>query len=164
MKNLKSLFIFSPIVLTLFLGHFGLESSKDIAINAEYTTTQDSLFDAEAALEALREKIKGRESEPAEEVFENVQMMGKFPAGRFLNIMKMAFNNSLGVSCDHCHNPDAWDSDEKPTKQITREMWKMVGTINGELLANIENLQSERPAVNCTVCHRGEIKPSFNIK
>ena len=164
MKNLKSLFVFSPFVVVLFLSQFGFKTDQGTFMNSDLTIKQDSLFDAEAALEALREKIKGRESEPAEEVFENIQIMGKFPAGRFLNIMKMAFNNSLGVSCDHCHNPQAWDSDEKAPKQVARDMWKMVGTINGELLANIENLQSERPAVNCTVCHRGEIKPSFNIK
>lgn len=166
MKKLKSVLIISPILLTLLFSIFAFnnDKTKDVDFLPKNTMQQDTTFDVDAALAALREKIKGRENEPAEDVYENIEILNKMPAGRFLNIMQRAFNNSLGVSCNHCHNPESWESDEKPTKQITRDMWKMVGTINQELLANIENLQSERPAVNCTVCHRGEIKPSFSIK
>lgn len=166
MKKLKSVLIISPILLTLLFSIFAFnnDQSKDVDFLPKDAVQQDTTFDVDAALAALREKIKGRENEPAEDVYENIEILNKMPAGRFLNIMNRAFNNSLGVSCNHCHNPESWESDEKPTKQVAREMWKMVGTINQELLANIENLQSERPAVNCTVCHRGEIKPSFSIK
>ncbi len=166
MKNLKSTFIIIPTFLLLLLSIFAFNNDNvnKVDFSERIVVRQDTTFDAEAALAELREKIKGRENEPAEDVYENLEILNQMPAGRFLNIMNRAFNNSLGVSCDHCHNPDSWESDEKPTKQITRDMWKMVGTINQELLANIDNLQSERPAVNCTVCHRGEIKPSFSIK
>lgn len=164
MKNLKYVIIFTPVLLTFLIGHFGLVDKNDIIVTEDISISQDSLFDSEAAIAQLRETIKGRENEPAEDVFENIEILNKIPAGRFLSIMDKAFNNSLGVRCDHCHNPKSWESDEKPTKEITREMWDMVGTINQELLANIDNLQSDRPTVNCTVCHRGEIKPSFSIK
>ncbi len=124
----------------------------------------DSIFDVEAAIAEISESISGRENEPAEEVFENIEIMKGFPAGRVPLIMQMAFNNSLGVDCTHCHNPDDWSSDEKDTKKVTREMWKMVGTINAQLLANIEYLSSEQPAINCTTCHRGELKPALNLR
>ena len=39
----------------------------------------------------------------------------------------------------------------------------MVGTINGELLPKIKNLKSEHPGINCTTCHRGQVKPAQNM-
>lgn len=109
-------------------------------------------FDQEKALAGLREEIKGREEEPAGEVFKNIKIMKDMPAGRLLRVMEMGFGGSLGVTCDHCHNPDDWASEEKNAKQITRDMWAMVGRINGELLKSIPNLEGPNPSVNCTTC------------
>jgi hypothetical protein len=58
---------------------------------------------------------------------------------------------------------DQWEKDDKPTKEITREMIKMAGAINNDYLKNIKNLKSETPIVNCTTCHRGQIKPALNL-
>lgn len=77
--------------------------------------------------------------------------------------MDMAYGQSLGVSCTHCHTPGKWDKDDKPQKQITREMSRLSKTINNELLPKIANLDSKKPAVNCTTCHRGEVKPALDL-
>jgi hypothetical protein len=77
--------------------------------------------------------------------------------------MEMGYARSLGVNCTHCHVPDKWESEEKAPKQIAREMSSMVTRLNGELLAGIKNLKSETPTINCTTCHRGEIKPALNL-
>lgn len=120
-------------------------------------------FDQAAALAKLREQIKGHETEPAEKVFKNMQMLKQMPAGRVLAVMEMGYARSLGVNCTHCHVADKWESEDKPQKQIAREMWGMMGTINTQLLKNIKNLQSESPAINCTTCHRGQVKPALNL-
>lgn len=127
-----------------------------------FTDTAD--FNQEQALAMLREQIKGRETEPAALVFENIKTFERLPAGRLLNIMEMGFSGSLGVTCTHCHNPNDWASEEKDQKQIARDMMAMVGKINGELLTAIDNLESDRPAVNCTTCHRGQVKPALNLE
>ncbi|MGC2237453.1 MAG: c-type cytochrome [Pyrinomonadaceae bacterium] len=127
------------------------------------TPTPSTEFNQTDALAKLREQIKGRETEPAEKVFKNIQTMKGIPAGRLLAIMEMGYARSLGVSCAHCHVPDKFESEEKPTKQIARDMSAMVGKINGELLKNIKNLKSESPTVNCTTCHRGQVKPALNL-
>lgn len=113
----------------------------------------------------MRAQIAGRENEPAGEVFENLKMMGKMPAARLLRVMEMGFSNSLGVTCTHCHNPENWAGEEKPTKGITRDMMAMTGRINNELLKGIENLGGEdgQATVNCTTCHRGEIVPALRV-
>jgi hypothetical protein len=120
-------------------------------------------FDQAAAIAKLREQIKSRENEPAEKVFKNTQILKQMPAGRLLSVMEMGFSRSLGVNCTHCHVPDKWESEDKAQKQIAREMWTMMGTINTQLLKNIKNLKSETPAINCTTCHRGQVKPALNL-
>ncbi len=122
-------------------------------------------FDQAAALDAIRASIKGHEEEPSSAVFKNVQMLGQIPAGRLLKIMEFGYSGSLGVTCDHCHIPGKWESDDVPGKQIARDMAKMTRTINADLLASIEGLKSnpEKPVVNCTTCHRGQVKPATTM-
>jgi hypothetical protein len=107
--------------------------------------------------------IAGRENLPADSVFRNIEVLEGVPAGRLVRMMNMGFGRSLGVSCDHCHDTDKWESDEKRPKEIARQMLRMVETINRELLPMIDNLQSEQPMVNCTTCHRGATKPALNM-
>ena len=107
--------------------------------------------------------IKDRANEPAEKVFKNIKNFTGVPAGRMIAIMKIGYAQSLGVSCTHCHVVGEWEKEDKPQKQVAREMSHMVGTINRELLAKIPNLDSKKPVVNCTTCHRGDIKPALDL-
>jgi hypothetical protein len=120
-------------------------------------------FDQAAALAALREQIKGHENDPAPTVFKNIKYMTTVPAGRLLSIMEGGFSRSLGVDCTHCHVPGKWESEDKPEKQIARDMSDMTTKINKELLKNIKNLKSANPIINCTTCHRGQVKPATNL-
>jgi len=62
-------------------------------------------FDASAAIAKLREQIKGKEKLPADQVFKNIKILKRFPAGTLLNIMRGGFSRALGVDCTHCHTP-----------------------------------------------------------
>jgi hypothetical protein len=126
-------------------------------------TPTPAAFDQAAALAALRESIKGREQEPAEKVFKNIQSLKGMPARNVLGIMQMGFSRSLGVNCTHCHTPGKWEAEEKTQKQTARDMWAMVQNLNNTTLKNIRNLSGPNPTVNCTTCHRGEIKPALNL-
>jgi hypothetical protein len=127
------------------------------------TPTPAPAFDQAAELAKLREMIKGKETEPAEKVFKNIQSLKGFPARNLLGIMEGGFSRSLGVSCTHCHTTDKWEADDKTQKQTARDMWAMTGTINKQLLPAIKNLGSATPMINCTTCHRGQIKPALNL-
>jgi hypothetical protein len=107
--------------------------------------------------------IAGHENEPAGQVFKNVKSLTAVPAGRLVAIMNLGYGRSLGVSCAHCHVAGNWASDDKPQKQIARDMIQMASTINTQLLANIKNLRGPQPIVNCTTCHRGQVKPALNL-
>ncbi|MCB0561511.1 MAG: c-type cytochrome [Lewinellaceae bacterium] len=169
----RQLLVMGTLCSILFLGTFNWSSctAKKEAVTATAPATESA--PAEKAAEeppsvppfiaAIQEKIKGKENLPAEEVFENIQILKGIPAGRVLPIMRMGFSQSLGVKCSHCHEFGDWASESKPAKQVARDMWVMTGKINQELLKEIPNLQSEQPAVNCTTCHRGEVKPATNM-
>ncbi len=136
---------------------------RDTTVSAQAAPNHEQVFDQKAALAKLREQIKGRENELAPAVFKNIQTMKNTPAGRLLSIMEMGFSASLGVTCTHCHVPDKWEVEDKTQKQTARDMSAMVSTINRDLLKNIKNLKSPSPIVNCTTCHRGEVKPALNL-
>ena len=107
-------------------------------------------------------KIQGRENEPAEAVFKNIKILTGTPAGRLPRIMNGGFSRNLGVSCEHCHNLDDYSLDEKKEKDVARGMFQMVNRINGEILPSIQGIKSERPNVNCGMCHRGTARPGVN--
>ena len=129
------------------------------------TPAPAAAFDQAAALAKLREQIKGKEKEAASDVFKNIQIpaLKNRTAATLLAVMENGYARSLGVDCTHCHVPDKWESEDKPQKQITRDMAAMVVKINSDLLKGIKNLSGNPPGVNCTTCHRGEIKPALNL-
>lgn len=134
-------------------------------VEAQTASSPEPAFDQVAEIAKLRESIKGREALPAGKVFKNIQMESfkSMPAARILAIMEFGYARSLGVNCTHCHVPGKYEAEDKPRKQIAREMAAMVGTLNESTLKGIKNLKSPAPTVNCTTCHRGEIKPALNL-
>ena len=112
----------------------------------------------------LERSIAGREKEPSGTVFKNVQILKQVPAGQLLDVMRGGFSRSLGVKCSYCHVVGSWEKEDKSEKQVARDMMKMTGTINDELLKNIKNLKSDKPSVSCATCHRGQEKPATRME
>lgn len=139
------------------------EIPRSVAQNRNSNVQDEKPFDQGQKLADLMKQIAGKENQPAEQVFKNIQMFKGVPAARLLRIMELGYSRSLGVNCAHCHVVDQWDKDDKPTKPIAREMAKMAQTINNDLLKNIKNLKGPNPIVNCTTCHRGQTKPALNL-
>ncbi|MFY9530280.1 MAG: c-type cytochrome [Candidatus Acidiferrales bacterium] len=112
---------------------------------------------------AISKQIAGKEDQPAQTVFKNIKILTVVPAGNLLKIMQMGYSRALGVTCSHCHVPGQWEKDDKPAKQIARDMSNMTHTIVFDLLRNIDGLKDREPLVNCTTCHRGQVKPALNL-
>ncbi len=168
MKKAITLF-FSLASLVLFLSNkppIENISEKDVFTDVLKEAPQDSLAQDRAKYVAeVMSSIKGKEKMPADSVFKNLKLdiFKKMPAQRLLAVMDMGYSRSLGASCGHCHNTTKWESEEKPTKQVARDMAAMSAKINNDLLKNIKGLQTAEPIVNCTTCHRGEVKPATNL-
>ena len=127
------------------------------AVVDSFAAERDSLMNL------VLQNIKGREQAPAESVFKNIKVLKGLPAERVLRIMNLGWGRSLGVGCNHCHVENHWADEDKPQKQVARDMSEFVGTINNDLLPKIKNLKSEKPIVNCTTCHRGAVKPALRM-
>jgi hypothetical protein len=162
-RTIAQLTILAPLVLVAALLVSQAVSARITDPETTFASSSQQVFDQEAKLAELRKQIAGKEQLPAETVFKNIQFLKGVPAGRVLAIMKIGYSRSLGVTCTHCHVVDAWEKDDKPTKQTARDMAQMVRTINNDLLKNIKNLKSESPVINCTTCHRGQIKPALDL-
>jgi hypothetical protein len=108
------------------------------------------------------DRIKGRENDPAEQVFRNIQIpwLKTVPAGLFLRIMNGGYSRALGVSCTHCHVEEDFASDDKRQKRAARDMARMHRMINEQLekMEHLEAPAAER-SINCATCHRGAISP-----
>ncbi len=163
MKNLIRILAISFFAAFAVFGSFGLAGIRsNVTAQDKTATVSPTPFIQKDALAKLTEQIAGKENEPAEKVFKNIQTLKGVPAGRLLRIMEMGYARSLGVDCTHCHVEGKWESEDKPTKQIAREMAAMVGTINSQTLKAIKNL-NPNATVNCTTCHRGQTKPALNL-
>lgn len=133
------------------------------AQSAGEATAPAQAFDQARAVADLQRAIAGKEDLPATEVFKNITQYKGVTAGRLLRIMELGFSRSLGVTCTHCHVAGQWENEDKATKQIAREMSRMVSAINSEMLKKIPNLNSSNPSVNCTTCHRGQTRPALDL-
>ena len=160
------------LAATLILGVMLVYSQTSDNVKAQNGQTQDKQtttsqgdkpFDQAQALADLRKAIAGRENQPAGEVFKNIQMFKAMPAARLLRVMELGYAKSLGVNCTHCHVAGQWEKEDKPTKQIARDMAAMVANINNEQLKKIKNLKSAEPVINCTTCTRDQTKPALNL-
>jgi hypothetical protein len=106
----------------------------------------------------LREFIKGRENEPAEKVFKNIQILKGVPAGRFLDAMQ-GFANALGTKCKECHDTENFASDDKNQKKIARGMIQMTKGINEQYIKTMPGLDKDS-FVSCYTCHHGNTHPA----
>jgi hypothetical protein len=102
-------------------------------------------------LDHVRERIKGREAEPAEAVFRNIELLRGKPASRLPGMMS-ALTGLLGVTCAACHVPGRYESDELVAKRTARLHFRMQAALNQEYFGGAN-------AITCWTCHRGAPKP-----
>ena len=89
--------------------------------------------------------------EPVHPKFKNLQVLKDVPPDQLIPAMNF-ITASLGVQCEFCHVRDAFDKDDKATKQTARRMMQMMFELNAK------QFQGGR-AVTCYTCHRGSHKP-----
>ncbi len=153
-KNIVLVFL---ATLVFVFASFDAKHSNTNSI----TVFSDSLEnDRMKYIAIVNESIKGKEKMTVDSVFNNLKVLGGFPAENLVFAMN-AWSRGLGVSCGHCHNTNNFSSDEKQKKEIARQMVEM-GNMISTKLKSIKGL-SEKPIVNCITCHRGELKPVFRM-
>jgi len=110
----------------------------------------------DAAAAQILKDIAGRETEPAGQVFKNVQVLKDMPAGRFVVLMDSTWGRALGRNCTDCHVANQWASDSLNRKKTARIMAEMVEAINTTQLTKLPARPGQQsPKINCITCHRG---------
>ena len=142
--------------ITIALTGLALATSAVFAASSSQTAQGPAARDQ--TILALEKQIAGREQEPAEQVFKNIQTFKGRPAITVLRVMEQAFIANLGVKCTHCHVEDKWDAEDKKEKQIARDMW----TLRADVQAQVRKITGKADAVvTCYTCHKGQAKPAF---
>jgi hypothetical protein len=158
---MKLIVTFSAIVAVIsclaFTGGGGVKEFDPVQSH-EDSLAQDRAF----YVQQIQDAIKGKEDLPVDSVFKNLKYIGGFKAGMLPRIMGK-WSEAIGVSCNHCHVTGKWALDDKPAKNIARQMAELSSKINKDLV-KIEGLEDRKPVVNCTTCHRGQLKPAFNLE
>jgi hypothetical protein len=105
-------------------------------------------------------EIAGRENQPAEQVFKNVQVLKGITAGELVQKMDKEYSVALSWNCSNCHRFAAqgdFASDTSANKKRARFMQQMVNVINTEQLPKL--YPRNTPKVGCATCHRGYNEP-----
>lgn len=99
----------------------------------------------------VRRTSVNAQDKTAQPGFKNLQVLKDIAPDQLLPAMQF-MSASLGVECEFCHVRDAFDKDDKQSKQTARRMIQMMSALNAD------QFHGER-AVTCYTCHRGSAKP-----
>lgn len=123
--------------------------------------SRDSLVKLRATYVAqVLHDIAGRENEPAEQVFKNVQVLKGITAAELVTKMDKEYATALSWNCTNCHrfaNQENWASDTSENKRRARFMQQMENDINQSELPKL--YPRDTPKVSCATCHRGYNEP-----
>ena len=123
--------------------------------------SRDSLVKLRATYIAqVMHDIAGREKEPAEQVFKNVQVLKGITAEDLVRKMDKEYATALSWNCTNCHrlaNQGNWASDTSADKRRARFMQQMENDINTNQLPRL--YPKDTPKVTCATCHRGYNEP-----
>jgi len=98
----------------------------------------------------------------------NLKVLPKSWSNQQIGTLMRTFNESLGVQCTHCHEPNPkapppaagrgpqldYTLDGKPEKDIARKMIQMVTSLNETLKTVGDQTVAEK--VSCFSCHQGD--------
>jgi hypothetical protein len=158
---MRRVLLVALVLVTFSVGWFvGVRARAD-GPPAAGTQASDNQRVNDALVQQIAAGIAGRQGEPAEQVFKNIQWLKGLRAGQLLTVMNQGYSLALGVACTHCHDDKDFASDEKRPKRAAREMAAMHRGINAAL-AKMEHLATPptaNRAINCSTCHRGAVNP-----
>lgn len=103
----------------------------------------------------------------------NLKVLPKNISEEDLHTVMRQYSMSLGVRCGFCHVSEKvegqekpkWDfaSDQKPEKDIARNMIKMTNAINEKYLAKIKDGERSLEQITCVTCHMGRPTPIVSV-
>jgi hypothetical protein len=124
--------------------------------------SRDSLVKLRAVFIAqVMAQIAGREHQPAEQVFKNVQVLKGITAAELVQKMDKEYATAMSWNCTNCHRFAAqgnFASDTSNDKRRARFMQQMQNDLNSVQLPKL--YPKDTPKIACATCHRGYNEPA----
>jgi Photosynthetic reaction centre cytochrome C subunit len=94
----------------------------------------------------------------------NVKILTGLYAQQFQEEMNLMVQ-ALGVTCNTCHVPRNFASEDKPLKQTARQMLEMTRALNKQYFPDHKPKDGESVLgrVTCYTCHKGEQLPKTAV-
>lgn len=94
----------------------------------------------------------------------NVKVLTGLHAQQFQEEMNLIVQG-LGVTCNTCHAPRNFASEDKPIKQKARQMLEMTKALNKQYFPDHKPKEGESVLgrVTCYTCHKGEQMPKTAV-
>jgi len=146
------------VIVGLLAGYQRSESVqrgyRGLALNQVY---RPSYFVKEDAINKYPKPLGPAKTDgpTAAETYENVHVLGDLSKGQFARTM-LSIKSWVApdVGCNFCHAAPIYNSDEKYTKRVARQMIAMTRHINTDWTAHVGKV-----GVTCFTCHRGQAVP-----
>lgn len=100
----------------------------------------------------------------------NLKVLPKNISDEELDKVMDSWKDALGVKCNFCHAGKEVDgkfklefaSDEKPEKEMARNMYKMTAKINKKMFHYKPSSETKDavPPISCNTCHNGKPHPA----
>lgn len=94
----------------------------------------------------------------------NIKILTDLYAQQFQEEMNLIVQG-LGVTCNTCHVPRNFASEDKPIKQKARQMLEMTKALNKQYFPDHKPKEGESVLgrVTCYTCHKGEQTPKTTV-
>jgi hypothetical protein len=103
----------------------------------------------------------------------NLKVLPKNISGRELHNIMKGYSASLGVRCNFCHVSEKVEgqdkpkfdfaSDNKPEKNIARDMMRMTAAINEHYIGKMIGGDHTLEQIACVTCHMGRKTPIISL-
>ncbi len=99
----------------------------------------------------------------------NLKVLPKNTSEEDLHNIMRGYSKALGVRCNYCHVSQEvpgqqhpkfdFAADDKPEKNVARDMMRMVDAINAKYIDKIQTNGHAWEQITCVTCHNGKATP-----
>jgi len=115
--------------------------------------------------QSFAQKEHGHDDEKAT----NLKVLPQSTSEEELHKIMRGYSLALGVHCNYCHVAHEVEgqqrpkmdfaSDDKPEKNMARDMMKMTAAINASYISKMNGIGHNMEQVTCVTCHNGKMIP-----
>ena len=100
-----------------------------------------------------KQRNKSARVETSGQKYRNIKVLRDLPATELISTMQ-SYNKELSVNCDFCHVANAFEKDDNPNKEMSRDMIRIVQDLNAPSSVT-HRPRPFKSKATCYLCHHG---------